>query len=163
MSRAEFSEHGLVVLDRDAFPAIVDGKLAPPPPSHLLDHLVRQYVLDEEAILASPEDHELLAEDPGTAAYMYEGLPACDLCEQAGRGEREARYDGPTSSRRKPVWGYLCPDCFALRAPPLLGEGRAQYLFTKEDLSPELEAAFFRAREYWLGKGVDVLPHHPFE
>jgi hypothetical protein len=134
----------------------------PPPPAHFLDDLVRRYVLDEEAIFACPEEYELLEREPGTTAFLYGELPPCDLCQQAERGEREARYDGPTSSRRNPLWGYLCPDCFALHAPPVLGEGRAQYLFTKADLSAELKAAFFRAREHWRAKGVEVLPHDPF-
>ncbi|HEX2264702.1 MAG TPA: hypothetical protein VHH14_00295, partial [Solirubrobacterales bacterium] len=60
-------------------------------------------------------------------------------------------------------WAFLCADCFALRAPPVLGMGRAQYLFTKEEIPREVKEAFFRAREFWIGRGVKPPPHHPFE
>lgn len=149
----------------EAFPSLVDGRLAPPPASHFLDHLVRRNVLEEEAIHACPEDFDLLTNDPGTTALVggEAELPGCDLCLLADREPRTARYDGPSSRRPKAPWAFMCPDCFALNAPAVLGMGRAQYLFTVDEVPEEMRKAFFRAREFWKARGVDVPSHHPFE
>lgn len=163
MSSPEFADHGLIALKGEAFPAVIDGKLAPPSATHMLDNLVRHHILDD-GLLQWPDDFELLTNDPGTTAMLPEPeLPACDICRQQDRQPRNARYDGPASSRSNAPWAFLCSDCFALLAPPVLGMGRAQYLFTKAEIPIEVRDAFFRAREFWIARGSNPPPHHPFE
>ncbi|MEZ5078223.1 MAG: hypothetical protein R2725_12380 [Solirubrobacterales bacterium] len=149
----------------DVLSALVDGKMTPPPSSHFLDHLVRRYVLGEEAIYTCAKDIDLLTKEPGTTALVSGGsqLPECDLCRIKDREARTARYDGPCTRRPRAPWAFMCSDCFALNAPPVLGMGRAQYLFTTADVPEDMREAFFRARDYWQGRGLDVPPHHPFE
>lgn len=167
MSAPTFVEHGLVSLEDGNFPALVEGKPAPPPPSHMLDHLVRQYVLiDDQPLLhlSDPTDLELISAETGTMAMVLGAeLPTCDLCRIENRSPRTARYDGPASRQRNAPWAFLCPDCFVLNAPPVLGLGRAQYLFTKVEIPTEVRDAFFRAREFWGAKGIELPSHHPFE
>lgn len=159
-----FEAHGLVALDRDGFPAVIEGRLVPPPASHVLDFLVRHYVLDEDAALHLPTSLSLISADPGTVAMIFDAeLPRCDRCELDGRGPREARYDGPASPRPGAPWGYLCPDCFASNAPPVLGMGRAQYLITRNEIPDDVREAFFRARDFWAEQGNEPSPYHPFE
>lgn len=166
MTAFEFADHGLVMSsDGEPFPAIVNGRLAPPPVAHLLDHLVRQYIVLEEDVLAhDPGAFELLMGEPGTTAMVLGGqLPDCDICDQYSRPTRPARYDGPASHRNDSAWAFLCPDCFAICAPPVLGLGRAQYLVTKTEIPAEVRDAFFKAREFWIAGGIEPPPHSPFE
>lgn len=156
------AQHGLAPSGEAPYPAITAGKLAPPPPSHILDFLVRHYIVLEENAPFDPSYWELITDDPGTVAMVSE-LPACDLCRLENREPAVARYDGPSSSGPNAPWAFLCPDCFVLQAPPVLGLGRAQYLFTKEEIPDEVRDAFFRARKFWIEKGIEAPPHDPFE
>jgi hypothetical protein len=166
LSGSPFTRHGLASRGDWPLAAVVDGRLEPPPAAHLLDHLVRQHVLiapEEWPFLDFP-DLELLLEEPGTIAIASgDRLPTCDLCDRAGRPTRRARYDGPTSRRKDPPWGFMCPDCFAVCSPRLLGLGRGQYLIERDEIPTEVRDAFFVARKFWIEAGANPPPHDPFQ
>ncbi len=156
----KFSDSGLMPSGSSkAWPAVVDGKLWVPPDDHVLDHIVRQYLLVDDELSKFESNWE--SSEAGTVALLYDELPDCDLCRQESRGEVTARYDsriGPEGS----AWGNLCGDCYVLHSPQLLGIGLGQYLMLAEEINDDLEIAFERAREYWRARGANVPPHSPF-
>lgn len=160
VSRDGAAEDGLLPPQtRRSWPGIVDGQLWVPPPEHVLEYLVRQYVLVDDELSRLVPEHE--AREAATVAMLFDGLPNCDLCQQASRGEVTARYDtriGPPGSG----WGYLCGDCYVFYPPWELGLGLGQYLLTPDELDDGLRAPFERAREYWRAQGANVPPYSPF-
>lgn len=161
MTGTQFPEDGLLPAESFAgdWPAIADGRRRVPPPAHVLDHLVRQFVLvDELAEQFAPD-----AVEAGTVALLVEPeLPACDLCTLESRRTVPARYDAPAGRKRGAPWGFLCGDCYVLGSTGILGVGRGQYLLTRAELNPDLEHPLERSRAYWRGKGANVPDHSPF-
>lgn len=161
MTELEFPESGLLPVGSFSgdWPAIADGRRRVPPPSHVLDHLVRQFVLvDELASQFAPE-----ATEAGTVALLLQSqLPECDLCKLESRRSVTARYDAPAGTTRGAAWGYLCGDCYVLHSTGTLGEGRGQYLLVGRELDSALEKPLERSRLYWRNMGAEVPDHSPF-
>lgn len=156
-----FAAHGLSLASDEGFIAIVGGHLAPSRLDHLLDFMVRHYVLTEEAPPSGFPEPELLWRQPGTVAIMTDGrLPDCDLCEAAARAPCSARYD---AQRHGGGWAFMCPDCYVLAGSGKLGLGLGQRLVTVDEIPPEVRTAFDRSKNYWVSLGVDTPTYSPLE
>jgi hypothetical protein len=141
------------------WPAAVDGELRRPPDAHIVDGLVRRWIID------NTDNPELIAEvslrpQARTIAVMSDDLPRCTECAAEGV-DRDARYDSGYTSNPNGPWTFLCGEHFNELGPARLGNGVGQYLVTWEELGPQARSAFIRARQYWAARGValpDWLP-----
>lgn len=133
------------------FPAAIDGKLRPPPPEHVLDHLVRREFEGES------DGEESLAFDlspsAGTVVVLGE-LPECSFCAIDGRPGIPARYDAPFPGSKG--WAYFCPGCLLEQEQPAqLGDGKV-YLMLRSEVPGEVNAGLERARVYWRSRIGDA-------
>lgn len=134
------------------WPARQGGQLAPPPPDHVLDRLIRQ-----ELGGASPEiDAEpMLHPEAGTVALVG-ALPRCDLCASLGV-EAPARYDGPASREPGAPWGNMCGTHYEECSTGRLGIGEGQFLMLRSEISSDVLRALDIARDFWRRR-QDELP-----
>lgn len=101
-----------------------DGRLAPPPVEHVLDHLARSHDLVEEL--------EALSRPAGPYTVECVGeLPRCELCE-AGF----ARYYGHLEVQVRRVGARLCPDCYVDRCSGRLGSATGDLYLMRYDEVP---------------------------
>jgi hypothetical protein len=155
-----FEADGIVKHASRGWSAVIDGQLTPPPPEHVLDHLVRHYVIPDDAEF---EFAELLLTTAPTTVALIDQLPLCDLCAHEGRPATPARYDACASRRGGGPWAYMCGDCFMMRSSQMLGLGLGQYLITRSDLDEGMRSAFDSARNHWIARGADPPNFSPFD
>jgi len=153
-----FAAHGLSLASDEGFIAIVGGHLVPPRLDHLLDFMVRHYVLTDEAPPSGFPEPELLWRQPGTVAIMTDGrLPDCDLCEAAG-----ARAPVPLAMTHNVMEaaGPSCvPTAMCSRGDGKLGLGLGQRLVTVDEIPPEVRTAFDRSKKLLgLSRGGTLRP-----
>src|SRR5690348_7997080 len=93
-------------LSHIVWPARIDGRLECPPEAHVLDAIVRQYLIEgaPEAIRNEALDRP----EPMTVAVLLDERPQCSSC-----ASDRARYD---TSQRAPAsgWAMLCGNCYVL-------------------------------------------------
>jgi hypothetical protein len=122
---------------------LADGTINPPPPTHTLEALVHQRLLDsvDPGILMLVELMHLEAH----SVAIIDERPLCDVCEPPGApAVADARLGAG------PVWAYQCVSCLrAHNDVVLLGAGRGQWLVVDSEVSDEVKGAFARARAFW--------------
>jgi len=133
------------------WPAAIDGVLTPPPLEHVLDHLVRQEFGDSNS--ADVQAEFQLHAQAGTVAVVSEPRQ-CDSCASEGRGEVEARYDGPMGKDRRAPWGWMCADCYSRLSTGRLGKGEGEYLMRADEVPHDVWEACERAQKYWRDRGA---------
>jgi hypothetical protein len=137
------------------WPAQIDGELQPPPRSHIVDWVVREYVLgsaDDEI-----RNRSLLRPTAMTVEVKVASLPTCQGCRL-----RPARYDTALGAVEEGVWGYLCSDCYPERGRGSLGIGRGRYLLTWGEVDKPAIAAIERAVAHWEAAGVPPPQGRPW-
>lgn len=130
--------------NRMSWPAVIDGELRPPPPAHVLDHLVRREFEGESDGEESLAFH--LSPRASTVAVLDE-LPDCSYHLAEGRPGIPARYDAPIPGSRG--WANSCPDCLLEEPNAQLGEEKGLYLMLRSEVPDEVNAALERVRVYW--------------
>lgn len=137
------------------WPAQIDGQLKQPPRSHIVDWVVREYVLgsaDDEI-----RNRSLLRPTAMTVEVKLEGLPTCQECRL-----RPARYDTALQAVEEDGWGYLCSVCYPVRGRGSLGIGRGRYLVTWAEVDQSAIAAIERAVAHWEAAGVPPPQDRPW-
>lgn len=125
------------------WPAVLGGQLRPPPPIHVLDHLVR----DEFAGASIEIEAEFFMHpQAGTIAVMG-SLPPCDTCKMQDGSAVDARYD--TKLKAHTGRASLCPVCYMEHGTGRLGVGEGQYLLLSSEVSADVLNALEVARGYW--------------
>ena len=135
------------------WPARIDGELVPPPMAHLVDWVVRAYVLAGSPAVAAEAE---LRPEAFTIRPVAEDLPLCTHCET-----QRARYDTQVTDAAS--WSYLCPACYAEHGLGRLGMGLGQYLVTWAEVDANTRELFLAAKRHWRARGVDVPGHVPWE
>ncbi len=134
------------LLSQIVWPAFEDGVLVRPPVVHLIDWIVRTYLLQDPpssvagAIALRPEAHTIVAVD---------SLPCCNYCNR-----QLARYDA--TLRGEDGWAMMCSACYSERGSGWLGMGRGQYLTTWDEMRPGTRMAVATAIDHWKAQGLDV-------
>lgn len=130
---------------------LADGRLNPPPDTHVLEALVHQRLLDQIDDDARAALDLTGRPEAGTVAIVDQP-ESCDWCARDGR-ESRAIVDMPAfPGQRRSVWAYHCRSCLDDRpGVPLLGTGHGQWLITSDELSAPIRAALAAARRHWLG------------
>lgn len=134
------------VLSQIVWPAFVDGVLVRPPEVHLVDWILRTYLLQDPpssvagTIALRPEAHTIVAVD---------GLPRCNYCNC-----ESARYDA--SLKGNGGWAMMCSACYCERGSGWLGMGRGQYQTAWDELLPGTREAISTAIDHWDSQGLDV-------
>lgn len=138
------------------WPARVDGELRPPPRSHVVDWVIREYVLgaaDDEI-----RNKSLFRPTAMTAEVKPDDLPTCQECRL-----RPARYDTALQPVERGGWGYLCLACYPERGRGSLGVGWGRYLLTWAEVDKPTIAAIERAVAHWETAGVPPPQDMPWE
>ncbi len=129
------------------WPGMRDGLPVAPPRSHLVDHLVREYV---EAPEGSSAAKRLLLVPPASTFAVVHRLPNCDLCERS----RAARYDSPFREDRR---AFMCPVCYRQHSGRPLGRGLGQFLIETFEATSDVLEATNRALEIWGSRESVVI------
>jgi hypothetical protein len=134
------------LLSQIVWPASMDGVLVRPPDIHLVDWIVRTYLLQDPpasvggAIALRPEAHTMVA---------IESLPCCDYCQRPS-----ARYDSALKGGGR--WATMCSDCYTRWGGDWLGMGRGQYLTIWDEMAEATSTAVANAIDYWKSHGLDA-------
>ena len=138
------------------WPAQMDGGLQVPPRSHIVDWVIRDFVLS--AADDRTRSMSLLRPTAMTVEVKPDALPTCQECCL-----RPARYDTAIQPVERGSWGYLCVLCYPERGLGSLGAGRGRYLLTWAQIDKPTIAAIRRAVAHWEAAGVPPPQDRPWE
>lgn len=123
-----FNLNALVWQARDA-----EGRLAPPPAEHVLDHLARSNDLVEEE-----RSNTTIGANTVT---VQSDLPECDLCGDP------ARYDARLASGGHTVNAFACPSCYTEHGSGTLGASGDVYIMLDSEVPSDVRRICNEIRE----------------